>query len=189
MLFDVAATAYDRFMGRYRCCSRRSSPTWPGSRPDSGCSTSAAGRARSRPSSSRGSAQTPSRPSIRRSRSSRPRAPATLASTSARLGGAAAVRGRHVRRCSRPARRPLHGRSGRGCGGDGTRDPAGRRRRACVWDHAGGQGPLGPLWDAARALDPTSEGESRLVGSHEGELERLFESAGLRDDRARRRSR
>src|SRR5688572_14220449 len=26
---------------------------------------------------------------------------------------------------------------------------------ACVWDHAGGQGPLSALWEAARALDPT----------------------------------
>src|SRR5580765_4586183 len=25
---------------------------------------------------------------------------------------------------------------------------------ACVWDHAGGRGPLSPYWDAARELDP-----------------------------------
>ena len=25
---------------------------------------------------------------------------------------------------------------------------------ACVWDHAGGKGPLGLFWDAARELDP-----------------------------------
>ncbi len=52
---------------------------------------------------------------------------------------------------------------------------------ACVWDHAGGQGPLSPLWDAARALDPAVEDESRLVGSREGDLPELFESAGLRE--------
>ena len=50
---------------------------------------------------------------------------------------------------------------------------------ACVWDHGGGQGPLSPLWEAAHALDPEVEGESRLMGSHEGDLARLFESAGL----------
>ena len=25
---------------------------------------------------------------------------------------------------------------------------------ACVWDHAGGTGPLSPFWDAVHALDP-----------------------------------
>jgi SAM-dependent methyltransferase len=50
---------------------------------------------------------------------------------------------------------------------------------ACVWDHAGGQGPLSPLWEAARALDPEVADESRLVGSREGDLTQLFESAGL----------
>lgn len=50
---------------------------------------------------------------------------------------------------------------------------------ACVWDHAGGQGPLSPLWEAARELDPRVEGESRLAGSREGDLATLFESAGL----------
>jgi SAM-dependent methyltransferase len=52
---------------------------------------------------------------------------------------------------------------------------------ACVRDHAGGQGPLSPLWDTARALDPDVQDESRLVGATEGDLTRLFESAGLRD--------
>jgi hypothetical protein len=36
---------------------------------------------------------------------------------------------------------------------------------ACVWDHAGGQGPLGLFWDAARELDPDVEDESRLAGA------------------------
>jgi SAM-dependent methyltransferase len=50
---------------------------------------------------------------------------------------------------------------------------------ACVWDHAGGQGPLSPLWDAARELDPEVVDESRLAGSREGQLSQLFQSAGL----------
>ena len=50
---------------------------------------------------------------------------------------------------------------------------------ACVWDHAGDQGPLSPLWEAAHALDPEVADESRLVGSREGDLAQLFESAGL----------
>ena len=50
---------------------------------------------------------------------------------------------------------------------------------ACVWDHAGGRGPLSPLWDAARTLDPDAAGESSLPGSRQGDLTRLFEAAGL----------
>jgi SAM-dependent methyltransferase len=52
---------------------------------------------------------------------------------------------------------------------------------ACVWDHAGGQGPLSAFWDVARELDPDVDDESRLVGAREGDLTRLFGAAGLRD--------
>ena len=52
---------------------------------------------------------------------------------------------------------------------------------ACVWDHAGGQGPFSALWEAARELDPEVDDESRLMGTREGDLARLFESAGLRE--------
>ena len=51
---------------------------------------------------------------------------------------------------------------------------------ACVWDHAGGHGPLSPLWEAAHSLDTEVRDESRLVGAREGDLAGLFESAGLR---------
>jgi SAM-dependent methyltransferase len=50
---------------------------------------------------------------------------------------------------------------------------------ACVWDHAGGRGPLSPLWDAARELDSSVEGESLLAGARHGHLAELFETAGL----------
>src|SRR5215204_2577166 len=52
---------------------------------------------------------------------------------------------------------------------------------ACVWDHAGGQGPLGLFWRAARDLDPDVEDESHLAGAREGHLAELFEAAGLRE--------
>ena len=52
---------------------------------------------------------------------------------------------------------------------------------ACVWDHAGGQGPLSLFWDAARELDPDVEDESQLAGTREGGLARLFHAAGLRE--------
>jgi ubiquinone/menaquinone biosynthesis C-methylase UbiE len=51
---------------------------------------------------------------------------------------------------------------------------------ACVWDHAGGQGPLSQFWRAARELDPDVDDESRLAGAREGHLAQLFEAAGLR---------
>lgn len=51
----------------------------------------------------------------------------------------------------------------------------------CVWDHAGGRGPLGVFWDAARALDPDVVDESRLAGAREGHLAELLGEAGLRE--------
>jgi len=52
---------------------------------------------------------------------------------------------------------------------------------ACVWDHAGGQGPLSVYWDAARELDPDVDDESKLAGAREGHLTELLEVAGLRE--------
>ena len=52
---------------------------------------------------------------------------------------------------------------------------------ACVWDHAGALGPLRLFWDAARALDPGVDDESTLPGTREGYLAELFEAAGLRE--------
>lgn len=50
---------------------------------------------------------------------------------------------------------------------------------ACVWDHAGGQGPLGVFWDAALELDRDAGDESQLAGAREGHLAELFKAAGL----------
>jgi ubiquinone/menaquinone biosynthesis C-methylase UbiE len=52
---------------------------------------------------------------------------------------------------------------------------------ACVWDHAGGQGPLSLFWDVARELDPAARDESNLAGARDGHLAQLFEAAGLHD--------
>jgi len=52
---------------------------------------------------------------------------------------------------------------------------------ACVWDHGGSAGPIRLFWEAARALDPAVDDESRLPGTREGDLAELFEAAGLRD--------
>jgi ubiquinone/menaquinone biosynthesis C-methylase UbiE len=52
---------------------------------------------------------------------------------------------------------------------------------ACVWDHAGGRGPLSLFWQAARELEPSAGGESHLAGVREGHLAELFTAAGLRE--------
>lgn len=50
---------------------------------------------------------------------------------------------------------------------------------ACVWDHAGDRTPLAEFWQAARELDPEARDESDLAGAREGHLGELFVHAGL----------
>jgi SAM-dependent methyltransferase len=52
---------------------------------------------------------------------------------------------------------------------------------ACVWDLAGGTAPLSPFWEAARELDPDVADESQLAGAREGHLAKLLRAAGLHD--------
>ena len=50
---------------------------------------------------------------------------------------------------------------------------------ACVWDHAGGNGPLAAFWRAVHDIDPTARDESNLAGVREGHLAELCEAAHL----------
>jgi SAM-dependent methyltransferase len=52
---------------------------------------------------------------------------------------------------------------------------------ACVWDHAGGLGPLSLFWRPARGLDPEVDDESELPGVREGHLAELFDATGLHE--------
>ena len=52
---------------------------------------------------------------------------------------------------------------------------------ACVWDHAGGEGPLSLFWDTASKLDPDVEDESARAGARRGHLASLFDQAGVRE--------
>ena len=52
---------------------------------------------------------------------------------------------------------------------------------ACVWDLAGGRAPHSLFWQAARQMDPDTVDESRLAGARQGHLSELFAAAGLRD--------
>jgi ubiquinone/menaquinone biosynthesis C-methylase UbiE len=52
---------------------------------------------------------------------------------------------------------------------------------ACVWDHAGGRSPISVFWQAARELDPGARDESALAGAREGHLAQLLREAGVRE--------
>ena len=176
-----AAESYDRFMGRF------SGPLAPlfcdfaAWRPASACSTSAAGRVRSSPSSSG----------------------AWRGECVGRRPGGAVRRGRAGAESRR--RRPGGPAEQLPFGDDEfdaslaqlvvhfMRDPVGglsEMRRvtrpdgvvaACVWDHAGGRGPLSPFWDAVHELDPDARGRVAARGCAQGHLTELFGEAGLRD--------
>jgi SAM-dependent methyltransferase len=51
----------------------------------------------------------------------------------------------------------------------------------CVWDHEGGRGPVSLFWSVVAQLDPEATNEAGLMGSMEGQLERLSSEAGLHD--------
>ncbi len=50
---------------------------------------------------------------------------------------------------------------------------------ATVWDHAGGRGPISTFWQAVKSLDAAAPDESGLAGSRAGHLAQLFVTAGL----------
>jgi SAM-dependent methyltransferase len=50
---------------------------------------------------------------------------------------------------------------------------------ACVWDHAGGTGPLTAFWHAVHDLDPGARDEAGLAGARQGHLADLCATAGL----------
>ena len=52
---------------------------------------------------------------------------------------------------------------------------------ACVWDHAGGHGPLSAFWRAAHNLDAAAPDESSLAGARGGHLTEIMTAAGLRE--------
>lgn len=55
---------------------------------------------------------------------------------------------------------------------------------ASVWDHAGDRSPLATFSRVARQLDPAAPDEADLAGARAGHLAELFTAAGLSDVRA-----
>jgi ubiquinone/menaquinone biosynthesis C-methylase UbiE len=52
---------------------------------------------------------------------------------------------------------------------------------ACVWDLGGGRSPMSAFWRAAAELDPGIDDETDRAGVREGDLAQLLREAGLRD--------
>ena len=50
---------------------------------------------------------------------------------------------------------------------------------ACVWDFASGNAPVSPFWTAALRLDPRANDEGGLAGAREGHLGDLLRQAGF----------
>jgi len=180
--FDVAADAYDRFMGRYSVglaaqLADLAGVTGGQRALDVGCGPGALTRelvARLGPGDV--AAADPSEPFVAAARSRNPGVDVRLASAEQLPFGddefdavlaqlvvhfmADPVAGlREMARVARP----------------------GGAVAACVWDHAGGQGPLGVFWESVHALDAVVRDESGLAGAREGHLLELFAAAGLRE--------
>ncbi|MEO5885341.1 MAG: class I SAM-dependent methyltransferase [Candidatus Limnocylindrales bacterium] len=182
MSFDVAADAYDRFMGRYSVLLAPQMADLAGVLPgqrviDVGCGPGAlTGELVTRAGANAVTAVDPSRPFVEAAAERHPGVDVRLASAEALPfddGGFDAALAQLVVHFMTD---PLAG--------------LGEMRRvtrrggvvvACVWDHAGGLGPLGLFWRAARELDPSVNDESDLAGAREGHLAALFAAAHLRD--------
>jgi SAM-dependent methyltransferase len=180
--FDVAADAYDRFMGRY---SRSLSPQLAdlagvraGQRAlDVGCgpgalTTELVGRL----GAEAVAAADPSEPFVRASRQRHPGVEVAVAAAEDLPfdDGVfdAALAQLVVSFMSDPVA---------GLGEMRRVTRAGGIVAACVWDHAGGMAPLSPLWRAVEELDPGARDEAGQAGAREGQLAALFEAAGLGD--------
>ncbi len=181
MGFDVAADAYDRFMGRY---SSKLASTFvdfagvtDGRVLDVGCGPGAlTGELAERLGPGRVSAVDPSEPFVEAVRARYPEVEVERA-TAEELpfpddGFDAALAQLVVHFMADPVA---------GLGEMRRVTTSGGVVAGCVWDHSGDRGPLSLYWRAARDLDPDVTGESYLAGTGEGELAELFEKAGLQE--------
>jgi SAM-dependent methyltransferase len=182
MSFDVAATAYDRFMGRYSVLLSPQLADLAGVRAgqrvlDVGCGPGAlTAELVSRTGAANVAAVDPSEPFVEAARTRHP-------GVDVRRAGAEALPFEADGFDAALAQLVVHFMT----------DPVlgiaemarvvrpGGVVVACVWDHAGSNGPLSLFWDAARSMDPSVADESGLAGVREGHLVSIFSEAGLRD--------
>ena len=182
MNFDVAAEAYDRFMGRYSVLLAPQLADLAGVRDgqralDVGCGPGALTRELvTRLGPEAVAAVDPSEPFVAAARVRNPQVDVRQASAEALPFPAEAFDAALAQLVVHFMTDPVAGLTemARVTRTDGV-------IAACVWDHAGGQGPLGVFWRAARQLDPGVHDESDLAGAREGHLAELFGAAGLRE--------
>lgn len=182
MSFEVAADAYDRFMGRY------SGPLAPGLADlggvrdgqkvlDVGCGPGAlTGELVQRLGAEAVSAVDPSEPFVEAARARHPGVDVRRSTAEELPYGDdtfdASLAQLVVHFMSDPVRGL--GEMARVTRGEGV-------VVACVWDLGGDRAPLSPFWQAARELDPDVDDESGRAGTRAGQLGDLFVRAGLRD--------
>jgi SAM-dependent methyltransferase len=182
MSFDVAAEAYDRFMGRYSSQLSPQLADLAGVRAgqqvlDVGCGPGAlTAELVARVGPHRVTAVDPSEPFVAAARARHPGVTVLRASAEALPLPADAFDVAAAQLVVHFMSNPV----------GGLAEMARVTRRdgvvaACVWDHGGGQGPLSLFWQAARELDPEVDDESHLPGASEGDLAELFTLAGLRE--------
>ena len=190
MSFDVAADAYDRFMGRYSTVLAPAFADFAGVRAgqralDVGCGPGAL-----------------TAELVRAARAGRPLPRSIRRSPSSRLRGTASRRRRAARRPRRTSRIPTTHSTSRWRSSSSTscpiRSPGSPRWRgsrapggvvaACVWDFAGDRAPISAFWQAAREVDADVRDESDLPGRGRATSAELFEVVGLRDVRGDGRS-
>jgi len=182
MTFNVAASAYDRFMGRYSVLLSPQMADLAGVRPgqrvlDVGCGPGAlTAELVSRAGAANVAAVDPSASFVDAARARHP-------DVDIRLAGAEALPFEDDRFDAALAQLVVHFMSDpvRGIVEMARVVRPGGVVAACVWDHAGENGPLALFWDVARSLDPSVEDESQLPGVREGHLAELFRSAKLHD--------
>jgi SAM-dependent methyltransferase len=182
--FDVAADAYDRFMGRY---SRRLAPQLAdlaqvraGQRVlDVGCGPGAlTAELVARLGAGAVAAVDPSAPFVAAVRERHPGVEVELAAAEALPFGDGGFDAALAQLVVHFMEDPVAG----------LREMARVTRpggvvAACVWDHAGERTPLAAFWEAVRELDPDAHDESGLAGAREGQLAELLRRAGCRDVR------
>ena len=180
MSFDVAADAYDRFMGRYSALLSAPFSEFAGVRAgqrvlDVGCGPGAlSGELVARLGADAVAAVDPSEPFVRAARARNPgvdvrRAPAEQLPFDDRSFDVVL------------AQLVVHFMSDPVAGLSEMRRVAATEGvvAACVWDFGGERGPISTFWNAARSLDPKVEDESHLAGVRGGHLAELFRAAGL----------
>ena len=182
MTFDVAATSYDRFMGRYSVLLSAQMADLAGVRAgqrvlDVGCGPGAlTAELVTRVGAANVAAIDPSKPFVEAVKARQPGVDVRLAPAEELPfdddAFDAALAQLVVHFMSDPVR---------GIGEMARVVRPGGVVAACVWDHAGGKGPLALFWDVARSLDREVADESHLPGVREGHLAQLFAEAGLRD--------